>query len=466
MLTIKIKHRKIKVFNLLLILVIFILFIYILISLILLLPFLNKKYDYTINGKNYKINSKVVYKKRLLKCIVKESISINSNDKGLYDFIKKDYLKDGYIYKNNNLILKYNVKKKCGSVLDDYKKIFEKTNFKLLGNEEENVNWKGEYEDKYVSLIINNKKSKNININSDLNLKKTGKYYKTYYIENNNIKNKLFRIINVIDNEKPLIELKGDKEIELNYSDNYKEEGYVATDNYDGDITKNVKIKNNVDTKKAGIYYITYTVKDSSSNSFSIKRKVIVNENKEKTDGKIEVKKQEHVVEEKDGITYVDGVLIVNKKYSVPKNYNPGVNKEAELALKSMQNDAKKLGYDLSLLSGFRSYERQNELYSNYVKKHGEEKASTFSAKPGHSEHQTGLAFDVGKLDYSFGNTPSGKWLEENCHKYGFILRYLKGKEDITGYVYEPWHVRYLGTDIATKVKESGLSLEEYLGVN
>ena len=103
---------------------------------------------------------------------------------------------------------------------------------------------------------------------------------------------------------------------------------------------------------------------------------------------------------------------------------------------------------------------------NNYVKKDGEEKAGTYSAKPGHSEHQTGLAFDVGLVDSSFADTESSKWLEQNCHLYGFIIRYPKGKTDITGYIYEPWHVRYLGVSIATKVKESGLTLEEYLGVN
>ena len=95
----------------------------------------------------------------------------------------------------------------------------------------------------------------------------------------------------------------------------------------------------------------------------------------------------------------------------------------------------------------------------------GKEVANTYSALPGHSEHQTGLAFDIGSVERSFVDTSEAKWIEENAHLYGFIVRYPKGKSDITGYIYEPWHVRYLGIDIATDVKNSGLTLEEYLGL-
>ena len=91
--------------------------------------------------------------------------------------------------------------------------------------------------------------------------------------------------------------------------------------------------------------------------------------------------------------------------------------------------------------------------------------ADTYSARAGHSEHQTGLAFDVGKIDDNYGNTKEGVWLKNNAHIYGFIIRYPKGKEHITGYKYEPWHIRYLGVDIATKVYNKGVTLEEYLGI-
>ena len=93
------------------------------------------------------------------------------------------------------------------------------------------------------------------------------------------------------------------------------------------------------------------------------------------------------------------------------------------------------------------------------------EAADTYSARAGHSEHQTGLAFDLNSLEESFGETREGIWLREHCWEYGFIIRYPKGKESITGYMYEPWHVRYLGKSAAKSVFESGLCLEEYLNV-
>lgn len=170
--------------------------------------------------------------------------------------------------------------------------------------------------------------------------------------------------------------------------------------------------------------------------------------------------------------TYASSVLIVNKKYSLPSSYNPGVNKLAQKAGDAMTAEAKKQGVWLTAFSTFRSYNRQKELYTSYVNRHGTAEANRFSAKPGHSEHQTGLAFDFGGSDQSkwlkesFAATKEGKWLEANAHTYGFILRYPKGKEAITGYMYEPWHFRYIGSELAGQVKISGKTLEEYLKVS
>lgn len=172
-------------------------------------------------------------------------------------------------------------------------------------------------------------------------------------------------------------------------------------------------------------------------------------------------------VEEIDGITYADGVLIVNKEIPLPSDYNPGLQAETEEAYLQMFEDAADEGLSFELVSGFRSYDYQAELYNNYVARDGKEAADKYSAEPGHSEHQTGLAIDVGSYDSavllqtSFEYTPEFEWLSEHAHEYGFIIRYLKGKEDITGYMYEPWHLRYVG-DKATDIKESGLTLEEY----
>ena len=170
--------------------------------------------------------------------------------------------------------------------------------------------------------------------------------------------------------------------------------------------------------------------------------------------------------------TYVDGVLIANKKYPLPSTFNPGENPEARAAYEKMATDAKTAGFELVAFSWFRSFEYQDTLYNNYVNRDGQEKADRYSARPGYSEHQTGLAFDVGEkgkedlwLTEEFGETEAGKWLVENAQNYGFILRYPYGKEEITGYMYESWHFRYVGTELATKIKQANVTLEEYLGV-
>ncbi len=163
--------------------------------------------------------------------------------------------------------------------------------------------------------------------------------------------------------------------------------------------------------------------------------------------------------------TYIDGILIANKTYPLPQSYNPGLDSEVSAQLNVMFEAAKQDGIKLFITSGYRSYNRQKELYDKYVARDGKQAADRYSARPGHSEHQTGLAVDLNSTANSFANTPEAKWIAENSYKYGFIVRYPKGKENITGYIYEPWHVRYLGVEKATEVYESGLCLEEFLGI-
>lgn len=169
----------------------------------------------------------------------------------------------------------------------------------------------------------------------------------------------------------------------------------------------------------------------------------------------------------KDGITYVNGVLIANKTYSLPSTYAPnGLTAEFNTAFAKMQAAAKQDRMTLGICSGYRSYSYQATLYNNYVARDGKAAADTYSARPGHSEHQTGLAADINYAGDSFNSTPEAKWLAENCHKYGFIIRYPKGKESITGYKYEGWHVRYLGEELAGLVHDPGLTLEEYFAID
>ena len=167
-----------------------------------------------------------------------------------------------------------------------------------------------------------------------------------------------------------------------------------------------------------------------------------------------------------NGATFVDGILIVNKTYELPADYPTGaLNPNALAQFNKLTEDAAKLGLSIKCSSGYRSYKDQERIYNNYVAIDGIVKADTYSARPGHSEHQSGLAIDVNSIDYTFLNTPECDWLAKNAHKYGFIIRYPLGKEAYTGYSYEPWHIRYLGVDTATAVYNSGLSLEEYLGI-
>ncbi len=165
-------------------------------------------------------------------------------------------------------------------------------------------------------------------------------------------------------------------------------------------------------------------------------------------------------------LTYVDGILIANKSYPLPADYNPGTNPEAKAALDEMFAAAAADGYKLWVRSGFRSYATQKSLYQNYVKRDGAAAADRYSARPGYSEHQTGLAFDINNASSSFNNTPEAKWLAENAYKYGFILRYPEGKESVTGYIYESWHYRYVGIDKAKLLFESGLTIEEYYNLS
>lgn len=180
---------------------------------------------------------------------------------------------------------------------------------------------------------------------------------------------------------------------------------------------------------------------------------------------KAELEVTVHPREEIEEPTYIDGILVVNKTYALPEDYNPGIDPEAQAALDEMTAAAALEDIELFVVSGFRSFETQTDLYNRYVARDGKDEADKYSARPGNSEHQTGLAFDLNSLEQSFGETAEGKWLAANCAEYGFIIRYQKDKEDITGYIYEPWHIRYLGEETAKKVYESGLCLEEYLDI-
>lgn len=160
-------------------------------------------------------------------------------------------------------------------------------------------------------------------------------------------------------------------------------------------------------------------------------------------------------------------VIIVNKKHPLAKNYNPGENPEASAAFQNLLSAMRQNNLTVSNdYSGFRSYETQDGLYNSYVASDGKANADRYSARPGYSEHQTGLAFDIKDSSGNLLEEPNAvKWLAENADRFGFIVRYPAEKESITGYMPETWHVRYIGKE-ATDIYQSGLSLEEYYDVS
>lgn len=157
-----------------------------------------------------------------------------------------------------------------------------------------------------------------------------------------------------------------------------------------------------------------------------------------------------------------NNLIKLDLKYSNQEKY---LKKEAALAFYKLSSDALKLQYKIIAVSGYRSYTYQEKLFDYYVNSKGMDYALSCSAKAGHSEHQTGLAVDVegSNLDYDlFAESKEFDWMINNAYKYGFILRYPKGKENITGFKYEPWHYRYVGRDVAKIIYENNITLEEY----
>jgi len=182
--------------------------------------------------------------------------------------------------------------------------------------------------------------------------------------------------------------------------------------------------------------------------------------------------------------------VVVNKGRTLPSGYIPAnltvpdvplrltasasemhLRQDTASALEAMFGAAKSQGVGLMLASGYRSYSAQSSVYSSYVSQSGVAQADTFSARPGHSEHQTGLAADIEPLsracevEQCFESTPEGRWLAANSYRYGFVIRYQKAAQDLTGYEYEPWHVRYVGDDLAQQLQRSGQTMEQFFGL-
>ncbi len=213
----------------------------------------------------------------------------------------------------------------------------------------------------------------------------------------------------------------------------------------------------------------------------------------EGSDEKAQKDEPVHGEKNEEGLVVVDNPesleVLVNKQRKLPDGYQPEnlvvpdvpfsfeedaekkqMRQVAASALEELFQAAQQEEVELLAASGYRSFQTQTYLYESYVEKDGQEAADRYSARPGTSEHQTGLTMDLTsaemafQLDQSFKNTTGGAWLADHAHEFGFIIRYPEGKEDITGYMYEPWHIRYVGKEMATEIYEENLTLEEYLG--
>ena len=314
--------------------------------------------------------------------------------------------------------------------------------------------------DYFVKEIMNGKL---LNGDEKVDTSKLGKKKLVFSVKNKNDEEETFNLsVNIVDTTKP--EIDANEEISA----------YVGSNI---DLLKEVSVKDNsleeidakvigdYDINKEGEYKLKYEASDSSGNksSFDFVLKVTDDPN-----NRVFTTSKGFSGKTVNGVTYIDGVLIANKTYSLPSSYGTGLTSETRNAFNKMQADAKALGLNLWLSSGFRSYNDQKSIYNNYVARDGQAAADTYSARPGYSEHQTGLAFDLNTISDAFADTPEGKWVAENCHKYGLILRYPKGKDSITGYKYESWHLRYLGGDLPSKLYNNGdwITLEEYFGID
>ena len=195
---------------------------------------------------------------------------------------------------------------------------------------------------------------------------------------------------------------------------------------------------------------------------------------------------QEPIAAYEDQMSLGGTLFLVNRDYRITADYIPEdlvmpavrrtssavmMRREAAEALEQLFMAAKEeKNYTLTAVSGYRSYQTQQSIYNRRVRNAGKEKAALYVALPGASEHQLGLAMDVGRrsnshLKASFGNSPEGKWLAENCYRFGFILRYKAEWTETTGYAYEPWHIRYVGKEHALRIQEYDIPFEDYIAL-
>lgn len=324
---------------------------------------------------------------------------------------------------------------------DNKGSVLENTN-----NSQENIN-KQDNEEKHNKEDSGKKENNSSQINADKNLEEKNNEIKSEANSNNN---------SIKDN---------------NSATNNNSSKQNSGSNHNSSANEN---KSNNNTKKDD----TSILDRKLSSKYPAIAKV---SGKEITKGKT---KNGFTITEIAGITYIDGIMMVNKTYGLPSDYlpvdtvedskgktntcNKCINKLAYSSFATMKADAAALGLNIYIASGYRPYVSQENIYNRYVKRDGKKAADTYSARPGYSEHQTSYTFDLNSINDSFAKTNEGKWVNENAYLYGFIIRFPKGKDSYTGYKYESWHLRYVGYDLARKLYNNGnwISLEEYFGVD
>ena len=324
-----------------------------------------------------------------------------------------------------------------------------------------------------LDAIKNIKNGKIITKKELVNTTKLGKVKVTFQVENFFKKRVKYKyIVNVVDKEAPKIIFKNELESEMGEEIDLLKDVMVE-DNSKENITP--QVEGEYDINKSGDYKLYYIAEDTSGNK--AKEEFILHIKEKNAEKQITSNDNQGTTSfttskgfkgvTKNGVTYIEGYLVVNKTYTLPSSYGNGLTNATIEAFNKMQAAAKVDGLNIYISSGFRSYSYQKTLYNNYVNRDGVTVADTYSARAGHSEHQSGLAFDVNTINDSFANTEEGKWLNDNCYKYGFILRYPKGKSDETGYQYEPWHFRYVGVELAEKLYNNGnwITVEDYFGI-
>lgn len=324
-----------------------------------------------------------------------------------------------------------------------------------------------------LDAIKNIKNGKIITKRELVNTTKLGKVKVTFQVENFFKKRVKYKyIVNVVDKEAPKIIFKNELESEIGEEIDLLKDVTVEDNSKENIIPQ---VEGEYDINKSGDYKLYYIAEDTSGNKAkeefilhikekNVEKQITSNDNQGTTS--FTTSKGFKGVT-KNGVTYIEGYLVVNKTYTLPSSYGNGLTNATTEAFNKMQAAAKVDGLNIYISSGFRSYSYQKTLYNNYVNRDGVVAADTYSARAGHSEHQSGLAFDVNTINDSFANTEEGKWLNDNCYKYGFILRYPNGKSDETGYQYEPWHFRYVGVELAEKLYNNGnwITVEDYFGI-